>query len=210
VQARAHETVRLILDTAAALLDEVGVEGFNTNALAARAAIRVRTVYRYFPKKIAVITALAERLTCEWDAWFGGFRALANPRAAWRELWTANIDAFVDGIHRVPGGLAIRRAMRAVPELRALDARDNERLARQLAAALARRGVGLSRRRLATMARIMVETAVAVLDLALLEPRAPAYALIAEMKRMQLGYLDAAIAGRDAPCPGRARRRPLA
>lgn len=197
VQARAQKTVDAILDTAAALLDEVGVEGFNTNVLAERAAVRVRTVYRYFPNKLAVITAVAERLAVEWDGWFDGFRALADPRAGWRTLWTAYIDAFVDGIRRAPGGLAIRRAMRALPELRAIDARDNARLARQLAAALGRRGVGLSRGRLATMARIMVETAVTVLDLALLQPDAPTYALIEELKCMQLAYLEAAIGRRD-------------
>jgi AcrR family transcriptional regulator len=203
VQARAHATVRLILDTAATLLDDVGVEGFNTNALAARAGIRVRTVYRYFPNKLAVMTALAERLAKEWDAWFGDFRAYTDPNSDWREVWTRDIDAFVDGIRRAPGGLAIRRAMRAMPELRAIDARDNERLARHLAAAWVLRGVGLSRRRLATMARVVVETVGAVVDLALLEPRAPAYALIEELKRMQLAYFAAATADSAA----RARRR---
>ena len=68
-QARARETVARILDTAAVLLDEVGVDDFNTNLLAERAGVRVRTVYRYFPNKSAVILALAERVVSEWDAW---------------------------------------------------------------------------------------------------------------------------------------------
>ena len=202
VQARARKTVTLVLDAAAALLDEVGVEGFNTNVLAERAGVRVRTVYRYFPNKLAVITALAERLAAEWDGWFGGFRALADPHTSWRALWTAYIDAFVDGIRHASGGLAIRRAMRALPELRVIDAQDNERLARQLATALSRRGLGPAGGRLATVARIMVETAVTVLDLALLQPRAPALALIEELKCMQLAYLEAALEQHD-----RRRRR---
>jgi AcrR family transcriptional regulator len=197
VQERARKTVALILDTAAALIEEDGVEAFNTNVLAERAGVRVRTVYRYFPNKLAVISAVAERLAEEWDGWFEGFRALSDPRAGWRTVWVAYIDRFVGGIRHVPGGLAIRRAMRALPALQAIDRRDNERLARQLAAAIERRGVGLRRSRLTTMARMLIETAVTVLDLALLEPQAEARALIDELKCLHLTYLESCIGGRE-------------
>ncbi|MCA9645888.1 MAG: helix-turn-helix transcriptional regulator, partial [Myxococcales bacterium] len=62
VQARAIQTVEHILRTAADLLAEVGVDQFNTNLLAERADVRVRTVYRYFLDKHAVILCLAERM----------------------------------------------------------------------------------------------------------------------------------------------------
>ena len=129
VQVRAQQSVEQILDAAARLLEESGVEAFNTNALAQRAGVRVRTVYRYFPNKLAVITALAERMATEWDGWFHGFETIADPRQDLQELWKSYIDRFVDGIRRAPGGLALRRAMRALPELQAIDQRDNERLA---------------------------------------------------------------------------------
>jgi AcrR family transcriptional regulator len=51
----------LILDTAAALLAEVGAEAINTNALADRAHISVGSVYQYFSNKEAILTALGER-----------------------------------------------------------------------------------------------------------------------------------------------------
>lgn len=193
VQARAQKSVDLVLITAARLLEESGLEAFNTNVLAERAGVRVRTVYRYFPNKLAVITALAERMALEWDGWFDGFRRIADPRLDLHELWTSYIDAFVDGIRRAPGGLAIRRAMRALPELQSVDRRDNERLARQLALALHRRGTGLSRPRLAVMSRMLIETAVTTLDSALLEPQVQARALIAELKALHLAYLAACI-----------------
>lgn len=193
VQARAQQSVERILDTAVTLLAEVGLEAFNTNVLAERAGVRVRTIYRYFPNKLAVITAVAERMAAQWDGWFDGFRELADPDTDWHDLWAAYIDTFVDGIRSAPGGLAIRRAMRALPELQAIDRRDNERLARQLARALERRGTGLPRGRLAIMARLLIDTAVTVLDSALLEPEANASRLITELKRMQLAYLEAAI-----------------
>jgi AcrR family transcriptional regulator len=51
----------LILDTAAALLAELGPEAINTNALAERAQISVGSVYQYFSNKEMILTALGER-----------------------------------------------------------------------------------------------------------------------------------------------------
>ena len=62
VQNRARETVLRILECAAALIDEVGIEGFNTNLLAERASVRVRTIYRYYPTKLAILTEVLFRL----------------------------------------------------------------------------------------------------------------------------------------------------
>lgn len=189
VQERAQQSVERILDTAALLLHEEGFEAFNTNALAARAGVRVRTVYRYFPNKLAVLKALAERLAVEWDGWFHGFEALADPSRDLRGLWNTYIDAFIDGIRRTPGGLAIRRAMRVTPELQAVDRADAERLAASLAAALARRGDPRPRAELKIVARMLIETATTVLDLALLERPAQRRALVEALKAMQLAYL---------------------
>ena len=189
VQQRARRSVERILDTAARLLHEEGLEAFNTNVLAAQAGVRVRTVYRYFQNKQAVINALAERLAAEWDGWFEGFAALADPSQDLRTLWSRYIDVFVDGIRRTPGGLAIRNAMRVTPELQAIDRADSERLAAQLAAALAQRGDRRPRRELKIVARMLIETATAVLDLALLERPARRRALVDALKSMQVSYL---------------------
>ena len=51
----------LILDTAADLLADGGLEAINTNALADRASISVGSVYQYFSNKEAILTALGER-----------------------------------------------------------------------------------------------------------------------------------------------------
>jgi AcrR family transcriptional regulator len=62
MQQRAKETVDQIPDNAASLLQEVGVEEFNTNLIAERAGVAVRSVYRYYPNKLAVIVALADAI----------------------------------------------------------------------------------------------------------------------------------------------------
>ena len=60
-QKRAAETVDVILEAAAQLLERDGLEGFTTNAVAERAGVSIGAVYRYFPNKRALMHALAER-----------------------------------------------------------------------------------------------------------------------------------------------------
>lgn len=208
-QERSQRTVDQLLATAAALLDEAGVDGFNTNLLAARAGVRVRSVYRYFPNKFAVITALAKRVVQDWDAWFEGFAALADPQRDWRSLWDHYIDTFITGARAQPGAVAIRHAMRALPELHAIDQEDNERLAQQLAAALARRGIGIPAVRLAAVARTLIETAVTMIDLVLSTAPAPSSALGSELKRMHTAYIEQLLAdGRRASQSRRGKAGP--
>jgi AcrR family transcriptional regulator len=58
---RGRQRRDLILNTAADLLAEGGVEAINTNALAERANISIGSVYQYFSNKQAILTALGER-----------------------------------------------------------------------------------------------------------------------------------------------------
>jgi AcrR family transcriptional regulator len=60
-QARSTETVALILEAAAQILERDGLAGFTTNALAERAGVSIGTVYQYFGDKNAVLLALAEQ-----------------------------------------------------------------------------------------------------------------------------------------------------
>ncbi len=191
-QARARETVAHILDTAAELLDEVGVDGFNTNRLAERAGVRVRTVYRYFPNKTAVIVALAERVMAEWEA-----HALpelermgTGPGRDWRAEHEAATRGLIEALERVPGYTAIRRAMRAVPELHAIDQADNVRLAAAHARGLRRLAPELSPARARRAARCLVESAAAVLDVAFEGSRAEGKAMVDELIAMQAAYLE--------------------
>jgi AcrR family transcriptional regulator len=182
--------VEEILDAAGRLLEEVGLDGFNTNLLAERAGVRVRSVYRYFPNKLAVVAALAGRMTEEWGNWFEDFAWVADPRADWRGALVEAVERFYQGVRALPGGAAVRRAMRASPELRTIDQQDNERLARRLARALRARGAALSPRRARVVARNLIETAVSVIDLAILDEEAAARMHLAELCRMQVRYLE--------------------
>jgi AcrR family transcriptional regulator len=60
-QARSKETVNVILEASARILESDGLRGFNTNSVAAKAGVSVGSLYQYFPNKDAILLALIER-----------------------------------------------------------------------------------------------------------------------------------------------------
>jgi AcrR family transcriptional regulator len=60
-QSRSRATLDVVIEAAAQLLEDVGEDGFNTNAVAARAGVSIGSLYRYFPDKRSILTALARR-----------------------------------------------------------------------------------------------------------------------------------------------------
>jgi AcrR family transcriptional regulator len=61
MQKRSAETVSVILEAAARVLELDGFEGFNTNAIAKRAGVSVGSLYQYFRSKDALLSGLMER-----------------------------------------------------------------------------------------------------------------------------------------------------
>ncbi|AXK88717.1 transcriptional regulator, TetR family [Nocardia farcinica] len=61
-QERAKATRELILDTAARLFGERGIDATSTNRIAAEAGVSVGTVYRYFADRTVIVEELLERL----------------------------------------------------------------------------------------------------------------------------------------------------
>lgn len=90
-QARSAETVRAIVEAAARILEQGGLGGFTTNAVAERAGVSIGSLYQYFPGKEALIGALIVRetslLIADWEA------SLAAPRG--REALTRLIASAV-------------------------------------------------------------------------------------------------------------------
>jgi AcrR family transcriptional regulator len=60
-QDRAKGTVEVILEAAAQILETGGPDALTTNTIAARAGVSVGSLYEYFPRKEAVLVALARR-----------------------------------------------------------------------------------------------------------------------------------------------------
>ena len=62
-QARSLDTVNIIIEAAALILEDKGYNGFSTNAIAERAGISIGSLYQYFSTKDAIIGALLIRET---------------------------------------------------------------------------------------------------------------------------------------------------
>ena len=60
-QNRDSVTFDRVLNAASRLLAEVGAEGMTTNLIAAESQINISSIYKYFPKRQAVLVALFER-----------------------------------------------------------------------------------------------------------------------------------------------------
>lgn len=67
-QQRSRQTVDLVLEAAAQVLEGHGQAGFNTNAVAQRAGVSVGSIYQYFPGKDAVMVALVRREATRFEA----------------------------------------------------------------------------------------------------------------------------------------------
>ena len=60
-QARSQETVDVILEASARILESDGSRGFNTNAIATKAGVSIGSLYQYFPNKDSIVRSLISR-----------------------------------------------------------------------------------------------------------------------------------------------------
>src|SRR5216683_2695549 len=60
-QSRALDTVEVIFEATARILQAEGRRGFTTNRIAERAGISIGTLYQYFGNKQAILLAMEER-----------------------------------------------------------------------------------------------------------------------------------------------------
>jgi AcrR family transcriptional regulator len=197
-QARAIKTYEAILEAAAHLLIEVGVERISTNQIAERAGITVPALYRYFPNKYSVLNALGSRLMDRQNAVL----------EEWHKQFAddASVDQMLDSLPRVfeatyrvtretTAGLQILNALRAVGPLQQVRLESNrgvstlfgqfwaERMGRDYDAAVYLK------------ARFAVELGYTAVELALEDDTVDAQAVLAEAGLAIGLYLRKAAAG---------------
>lgn len=188
-QARSRATMQRILEVSAGLLEEVGVEGFNTNLLAERAGIGTRAIYRYFPNKYAILVAMARDLREAERAWIGNLRG-TDTDGDWRAAAARAIDGYFEAASHQPGYAALRAAAFATPELRELDNLENRKLEKDLAAGLKSLGVSLDAGHMRALCKTIMESSNRMLDIALQSPRRESVELVRELKLMITSLLE--------------------
>ncbi|MFM0637548.1 TetR/AcrR family transcriptional regulator [Paraburkholderia metrosideri] len=90
-QSRAEQTVAVILEAAARVLETKGLDGLNTNVVAQRAGVSVGTLYQYFPGKDAIIVALSQREGAVFFAEAKGALSQPTGQQALRYLITVSV-----------------------------------------------------------------------------------------------------------------------
>jgi AcrR family transcriptional regulator len=190
VQKRAKETVDLILDTAAALIDEVGVVAFTTNLLAERAGIRIRTIYRYFPNKLGILMALTVRLYGDITDQMQAFSEFADPERDWRAAVDRWIEEIMMWTRDQPAARLLIDWGQGIPELTAMLEKFDEEFGRHLARAMHERGVDLPPKQLYAVCRSFGETLDALASIAAMDDQDCTAELIEEARRMLFGYLS--------------------
>lgn len=187
-QARSRATVDHVLRVSAELLEEYGLEGFNTNLLAERAGVNLRAIYRYFPNKKAILVEMAEKLREIERAWVGDLGQVVD-QSNWRAVVDQAIDGYYQAAARHPGYVALRAAAQAMPELKAIDQAESIALQDDLAAGLTRAGLALEPAHLSALCETIIESASRILDIALQSPPSRAERLVRELKRMIVNLL---------------------
>jgi AcrR family transcriptional regulator len=186
-QARAKRTYESILESAAALLVEVGIERISTNLVAERAGVTVPAVYRYFPNKYAVLHALGARLMDKQNAvfqhWFDDYLLEGDPRTL-----LDNVHILLQQTHGVTqhatGGREIVQALRAVTPLQELRLDSHRLIADQFALTVAPL-LGREQDELVkAQARLSIDLGYAIVEMMLEERGASTELLLQEGARM--------------------------
>ena len=116
-QDRSRETFEAICAAAADLIEESGIQALNTNAVAERAGVSITAVYAYFPDKWAIVQELLERFERGRGEYLAQALSGMGTSADWRPVAEAAWRGLVRFRVEIPGGVALRKAVEASPQL---------------------------------------------------------------------------------------------
>lgn len=190
---RASPTRDRLLDTAGALLAEVGMERISTNMICARAGLTPPALYYYFADKYAVVTALGERLMerqndvlIQWLA-----RHAGGGIADYNDNIADLLRATAEVTEAEPGGVWIERALHSSPHLEHVRVESHRFVADRLTDAYAPLLPMRTREEIWLRMRMTVEFGYVTVEMLHAETGAPRDKVIAETARLlRLATLD--------------------
>jgi AcrR family transcriptional regulator len=188
----ARQTVDRILASTAELLDEVGFDDLTTNLIAERADVNVASLYKYFPNKYSVLTALAEQMR---DMQLELLAERLQPQGDWRGELQTLLDAYVELFVSRPGFAELATVLSSSPPLRAIDEASLAAEARVIAERVVHYGIEGTRADREAIARVMLEATRGVLPLVRRAAPAGRRRLMRELRRMLEAYLSSYIEG---------------
>jgi AcrR family transcriptional regulator len=159
-QTRALETCERILDAAAHLLGEVGIERLSTNLICERAGLSPPALYRYYPNKYAVLAELGVRLMMSQNELLEQWAAPSTmklPAARFEERIRQLFLDTLEVTRKAVAGEWITRALRAVPSLAPVRIESHEHVTGLLVAAFAVAWPAVPEARVRLVSRLAIE-----------------------------------------------------
>ena len=199
VQARAKITYRKILDATALLLDEVGLEELNTNSIAKRADINISAIYKYFPNKYSILSTLAIKLNEKQTNLIINYLTTCDGSVPWEEMISDMIDVMIDNTRNEKGLIALQSAMLASPFLKDVYRKSNREISDIFIRALRMHGVVLPAHKSNLIGYYIGETASIMLDYSVSGGKRFDKEVIAELKRITIGYISTYLSPEVSP-----------
>ncbi len=163
-QERARTTIKRILDVTGQVLDQVGFEKTNTNLIARQSRTNISSLYQYFPNKHAIIAVLRENFLDRLVEIFSHFPEQFAASPDWQEPLRSSITLFINTANDQPGSKELRRMQSSRPNAHPLDMKREMRITEYLASAFALRNRELGAARCHTMARLVMQTILTLLE----------------------------------------------
>jgi AcrR family transcriptional regulator len=159
-QVRAQETCERILDAAAHLLGEVGIERLSTNLVCERAGLTPPALYRYYPNKYAILAELGVRLMMSQNDLLEAWATPHTMRLPAARFEDSVCRLFLDTLEmtrRATAGEWITRALRAVPSLAPVRTGSHDHVTGLIVTAFTAAYPTMPQSRLTLVARLSVE-----------------------------------------------------
>jgi AcrR family transcriptional regulator len=196
-QERGEKRVEELLDAAAAVIAEVGVEAATTNAIAERAGSSVGSLYHFFPNKDAIVLGLAARYEAEMQQ--------LNQAAMSAGAATVPLSVMVEGIvtpmarfmERNPAYMPVFYATKDPRNPGCMTAELSETVVGLVDRLMAARSPHVSPQHRRLQAGVAVELVHRMLEYAWVSPPAQRPGIIGELKRLLALYSEMIESGRD-------------
>ena len=187
VQQRSAERITSLLDAAADLIDQNGIDGLTTSDVATRSGSSVGVVYRYFPNIQSLLRALASRNMEKFTGRI--FGAMSEQPEGWMAAMNVAIDGYVDLLRTEPGFRALGFGDVIDKRFVQPDVSNNSVLAREFTALFTRKYGLIPSDELSLDLEIIIEISDALLHRAFLYERQGDERFIAKLRTIVHDYM---------------------
>jgi len=188
--ARGEKRIVEILEAAAAVFAETGYEQATTNAIAAKAGISPGSLYQFFSNKDEIARRLAQNYEADVRGMWAEVFTEDAAKLPLAELLDRIIGPILDFKLKRQGFSAFFEGSQTIPELAAVATGLHGEFIERMRHLLALRRPDLPESELALSALVAVRTFKALLPMAIDAKPARRAAVVAEIKRALLGYLE--------------------